>query len=192
MGPMPLMTDAQQGPDSCRHAVDLTQTSEDTEHPSTVAAAGAVENIDQQQSADSHAAAQHDRSQADKEAQTSRVRQQYGDAEAYEKLSSDNMQQQGLHDAAGSSESDDIPQTSRKRRHPNNSMTGAQQLPDELQEEDEPVDVASQLAEEGLDPLPEEATGHRSSRRTSTGKSSRLDMRARMQQNQQKLRQVWL
>lgn len=189
------MTDVQQGPNSCRHAVDLTQTSEDLEHPSTAAAADAVKDKDQhqQQSADSHAAAQNDGSQAEDEAQASRGRQQSGSAVTdNDQLSSDNMQQATLPSAAtaGSSESDDMPQASRKRRRPNDSMTGAQHLPDKLQEDDKPVDVATQLAEEGLDPLPEEATGHRPSRQASTGKASRQDMRARIQQNQQKLWQV--
>lgn len=103
-------------------------------------------------------------------------------------LASSQLHRKGL--GADSSDSEDMLEASRGNRRLSNGRTGAQVDSDELQEATEPVDAAAQLAEEGLDPLPEQPAEQRSSRRTSIGKPSRLDIRARMQQNQQKLRKV--
>ena len=91
---------------------------------------------------------------------------------------------------ADSSGSDDVPHASRNKRRLSSARAEASQQLDDAPEDAEPMDAATQLAEEGLDPLPDEATGHRSSRRASTGRPGKLDMRAKMQQKQKELLQV--
>lgn len=93
---------------------------------------------------------------------------------------------------ADSSDSEDMLQVRRStRRRVHNARADNHVESDELQEMFMPLETATQLEEEGLDPLPEQATEQRASRRTSSGRPSRMDIRARMQQNQQKLRQVY-
>ena len=66
----------------------------------------------------------------------------------------------------------------------------SEEVMDDRQGGSDSGDPAARLAEEGLDPMPPAGTGQRACRRVSSGRPTRLDIQAKMQQNQQRLRQV--
>lgn len=123
--------------------------------------------------------------------QAGRKRHHVSSATADASLKSGKLQQTD-HGAVvtDSSGSDDVPHASRNKRRLSSAKAEASQRLDDAPEDAEPMDAATQLVEEGLDPLPDEATGHRSSRRASTSRPGKVDIRAKMQQKQKELLQV--